>query len=391
MLAPCHGRLPLHCMIEIPKGSRNKYQWDGRSAASSSTASSSRRSCIPTDYGFVPTRSPKGEALDAMVAVSEPTFPGCVIPVRAVGVLRTEDERARTTSCSASPRRPGLEPDRGRRRRAAADAHRDRALLLDVQAARGQARSRSTAGRTATSRGGGPAGGADRFRATAGSPASVPLLVGPRRRQVVRRAPQVLDGLDLELAGGARIGVLGPNGGGKSTLLRILAGRGASPTPAPSPAAAGSCWRSLPQIVDGDDRDALGDRARRAARARRARGGARRGRAAPRRPGARRRHATRSTRALANQERLLARWTRARRRARRGRGAGAPADLGLRRRRARAAHARALRRAAQARRARRRARPAPGRAAARRARGAPRHAPPRRARAADRRASTAPW
>jgi inorganic pyrophosphatase len=48
----------------------------------------------PADYGFVPdTLSPKGEALDAVICVSEATFPGCVVPVRAVGLLRTQDER----------------------------------------------------------------------------------------------------------------------------------------------------------------------------------------------------------------------------------------------------------------------------------------------------------
>ena len=54
--------------------------------------------------------------------------------------------------------------------------------------------------------------------------ASVPL---PSARGLVKSfgGRRVLDGLDLELAAGARIGVLGPNGGGKSTLLRILSGR----------------------------------------------------------------------------------------------------------------------------------------------------------------------
>jgi inorganic pyrophosphatase len=84
----------LHCLIEIPKGSRNKYQWDEALGAIKLARFLFSSVVYPTDYGFVPeTRSPKGEALDAMVAVSEPTFPGCVIPVRAVGILRTEDER----------------------------------------------------------------------------------------------------------------------------------------------------------------------------------------------------------------------------------------------------------------------------------------------------------
>jgi inorganic pyrophosphatase len=84
----------LHCLIEIPKGSRNKYQWDEALGGIKLARFLFSSVVYPTDYGFVPdTRSPKGEALDAMVAVSEPTFPGCVIPVRAVGILRTEDER----------------------------------------------------------------------------------------------------------------------------------------------------------------------------------------------------------------------------------------------------------------------------------------------------------
>jgi inorganic pyrophosphatase len=84
----------LHCLIEIPKGSRNKYQWDEALGGIKLARFLFSSVVYPTDYGFVPeTRSPKGEALDAMVAVSEPTFPGCVIPVRLVAILRTQDER----------------------------------------------------------------------------------------------------------------------------------------------------------------------------------------------------------------------------------------------------------------------------------------------------------
>ena len=66
----------------------------------------------------------------------------------------------------------------------------------------------------------------------------------------------VLNGLDLELAAGARIGVLGPNGGGKSTLLQILAG--AEPPDAGTVTSRrGLVLASLPQIVDGDERTGL--------------------------------------------------------------------------------------------------------------------------------------
>jgi inorganic pyrophosphatase len=84
----------LVCLVEIPKGSRNKYQWDEALGGIKLARFLFSSVVYPTDYGFVPeTTSPKGEALDAMIAVSEPTFPGCVIPVRAIAILRTEDER----------------------------------------------------------------------------------------------------------------------------------------------------------------------------------------------------------------------------------------------------------------------------------------------------------
>jgi inorganic pyrophosphatase len=84
----------LHCVVEIPKGSRNKYQWDEALGGIKLARFLFSSVVYPTDYGFVPeTLSPKGEALDAMILVSEPTFPGCLIPVRALGVLRTADER----------------------------------------------------------------------------------------------------------------------------------------------------------------------------------------------------------------------------------------------------------------------------------------------------------
>jgi inorganic pyrophosphatase len=84
---------PVHCLVEIPKGSRNKYVWDEELGAIKLDRFLFSSVVYPTDYGFIPrTRSPKGEPLDAMVCVSEPTFPGCVIPVRVLAVFRTSDE-----------------------------------------------------------------------------------------------------------------------------------------------------------------------------------------------------------------------------------------------------------------------------------------------------------
>jgi ATP-binding cassette, subfamily F, member 3 len=66
----------------------------------------------------------------------------------------------------------------------------------------------------------------------------------------------ILRGADLDVEAGARIGVLGPNGGGKSTLMRILAGL-ETPDAGLVTRRRGLMLAHLPQIVDGDDRDAL--------------------------------------------------------------------------------------------------------------------------------------
>jgi inorganic pyrophosphatase len=83
----------LHCLVEVPKGSRNKYQWDDDLQAIKLDRFLFSSVVYPTDYGFIPgTLSEKGSALDAMVCVSAPTFPGIVIPVKVLGVFRTKDE-----------------------------------------------------------------------------------------------------------------------------------------------------------------------------------------------------------------------------------------------------------------------------------------------------------
>jgi inorganic pyrophosphatase len=84
---------PVHCLVEIPKGSRNKYTWDETLGGIKLDRFLFSSVVYPTDYGFIPgTRSPKGTPLDAMVCVSEATFPGCIIPVRVIGVFRTTDD-----------------------------------------------------------------------------------------------------------------------------------------------------------------------------------------------------------------------------------------------------------------------------------------------------------
>ena len=80
--------------IEIPKGQRNKYEVDhtsGRIRLDRMLFTSTR---YPADYGFVEnTLGEDGDPLDALVLVEEPTFPGCLILCRAIGIFRMTDEK----------------------------------------------------------------------------------------------------------------------------------------------------------------------------------------------------------------------------------------------------------------------------------------------------------
>jgi len=79
--------------IEIPKGQRNKYEMDhetGRIRLDRMLFTSTR---YPADYGFVDgTLAEDGDPLDALVLLDEPTFPGCLIECRAIGMFRMRDE-----------------------------------------------------------------------------------------------------------------------------------------------------------------------------------------------------------------------------------------------------------------------------------------------------------
>jgi inorganic pyrophosphatase len=84
----------LHCLVEIPKGSRNKYEWDPELKAIKLDRFLFSSVVYPTDYGFIPdTWAADGDPLDAMVCVSEPTFPGCVIPVKVIALFRMRDDK----------------------------------------------------------------------------------------------------------------------------------------------------------------------------------------------------------------------------------------------------------------------------------------------------------
>ncbi len=83
----------LHIVVEIPKGSRNKYEWDEELQAIKLDRYLFSSVVYPTDYGFVPgTWAGDDDPLDAMVCVTEPTFPGCVIEVKPIALFRMTDD-----------------------------------------------------------------------------------------------------------------------------------------------------------------------------------------------------------------------------------------------------------------------------------------------------------
>lgn len=79
--------------IEIPKGSRNKYEVDhetGRIRLDRALFTATR---YPADYGFIDgTLGEDGDPLDALVILEEPTFPGCLVRARPVGMFHMRDE-----------------------------------------------------------------------------------------------------------------------------------------------------------------------------------------------------------------------------------------------------------------------------------------------------------
>ena len=83
----------VECVVEIPKGSRNKYEYDHELGAIKLDRFVSASVVYPTDYGFIPeTLSLDGDPLDVMICVSEPTFPGCVVSIKPIALLEMEDE-----------------------------------------------------------------------------------------------------------------------------------------------------------------------------------------------------------------------------------------------------------------------------------------------------------
>ena len=84
----------IEMMVEIPKGSRNKYEFDHERHVMRLDRRLFSATVYPADYGFVPdTLGEDGDPLDALVLLDDPTFPGCYVRARPVGVFWMSDEK----------------------------------------------------------------------------------------------------------------------------------------------------------------------------------------------------------------------------------------------------------------------------------------------------------
>ena len=91
-------------VVEVPKGSRNKYEVDHHTGQIWLDRELFTATRYPADYGFVPgTLEEDGDPLDVLVLLGEPTFPGCRIHCRALGLFLMSDERGPDAKLLAVP------------------------------------------------------------------------------------------------------------------------------------------------------------------------------------------------------------------------------------------------------------------------------------------------
>jgi inorganic pyrophosphatase len=81
-------------VVEVPRGSRNKYEFDHERHVLHLDRRLFSATVYPADYGFIPeTLAEDGDPLDALVLLEEPVFPGCWVSARPIGIFWMEDEK----------------------------------------------------------------------------------------------------------------------------------------------------------------------------------------------------------------------------------------------------------------------------------------------------------
>src|SRR5436309_688679 len=93
-------------IVEIPKNSTNKYEYDGKLAVFRLDRALYSPMHYPGDYGFIPgTLAEDGDPMDVLALVQDSSFPGVMIEVRPVGILNMVDQEERDLKVLAVPNR----------------------------------------------------------------------------------------------------------------------------------------------------------------------------------------------------------------------------------------------------------------------------------------------
>ncbi len=94
----------IRVVVEVPKGSRNKYELERESGRIKLDRVLFSAVHYPADYGYVEgTLAEDGDEVDVLVLIDEPTFPGCLIEARPIGMLRMKDEKGIDNKVLAVP------------------------------------------------------------------------------------------------------------------------------------------------------------------------------------------------------------------------------------------------------------------------------------------------
>lgn len=97
-----HAPKLVNAVVEIPLGSVNKYEYDKKLRVFRLDRTLYSPVHYPGDYGFIPgTLALDGDPLDVLVLVDAPSFPGCVMEVRPIGMLRMVDQGQRDSKILA--------------------------------------------------------------------------------------------------------------------------------------------------------------------------------------------------------------------------------------------------------------------------------------------------
>ncbi len=82
----------INVIVEIPKGSRNKYEYDKDQHIFKLDRVLRSSMNFPGDYGLIPqTLGEDGDPLDGLILINQPTYPGILVPARPIGILKMQD------------------------------------------------------------------------------------------------------------------------------------------------------------------------------------------------------------------------------------------------------------------------------------------------------------